>query len=384
MRLKKPVNFDCNATRGPLAEVLEEISSCYGSFFNPSSVHSGGQAARALIEDTRDLIREHLRIDNSYRIIFTSGATESNNTAIMSAYLANPPENNGFVATAIEHSSVVEPLKRLSRLGADVTFIKPENNFEITVERVLECCNKKTRFVSIMAANNETGQLIDTNRIFKELRLRFPEITLHSDCVQLAGKSLETITSSGADLYSLSGHKLGALSGIGLLLVSKDYSLEPLLCGGPHEEKLRAGTENVCGIVSFAAAIKRFYSDPEGRIIRMREYRDRIWSTLRDNFNDLSLNYSSERMLPNTISVHIPGVLASDLVVALDLEGVLISAGSACSSGKPEGSHVLKEMGYDDRHTRESVRISTADWYEPELFDAALEKLIECIRRMRC
>jgi cysteine desulfurase len=395
---KKPINLDANATYGLLSEVVEGLCSENSlTFYNPSSIHSGGQRARALIEETRELVLLLFGVSAREAIVvFTSGATESNNAAILAPFMDknfkgfNEHSNEAsLVSSVVEHPSVFEPIKRLELMGLRVSLVGLRNGM-FSADSFIEETTASTKVVSLMMANNETGAIFPVERIASAVKERFPQVFFHSDAVQLAGKSGISLSETAIDAVSFSGHKLGALCGVGGLVIKRSALLSnpngfrPILFGGAQEQKWRAGTENVVGILSLNLALKKILPELEGRARAMRQRKHLLKQKLMTGLEDITINYDREETsLPNTLSLRVEGVNADDLVVALDLSGVLISSGSACSSGKPEPSHVLKAMGLTESQARQSIRLSLRAEEPLDNINIAGEKIINTIKAMR-
>jgi cysteine desulfurase len=234
-----------------------------------------------------------------------------------------------------------------------------------------------------MAANNETGVINDLSQIASVVRAKSPQALIHSDVAQLVGKIPFSFQDSNLDAVTISGHKFGALSGTGALVVKKEIELEPLLYGGAQEGKLRGGTENVLGIIALGAVAAQIETELGSRLEAMRAARDTFEECVLSSVAEAQINGFSEMRLPNTASIFIPGVRADDVVVALDLEGVLISSGAACSSGKPEPSHVLLAMGQDETRVRSTIRVSFRADQTTEVARLAASRLASVVARMR-
>lgn len=383
-KASKALNLDANASFGLLPEVSEALRQHLPSFLNPSSIHRGGQAARALLEETRAEIVATLGLSRDERVIFTSGATESNNMALQLPFwrAGTLSANCDLIVSAVEHPSVLEPARRLQSLGHRLGVLEPSADFSLSTDKLSELVAKDTKLLSVMCANNETGHIYPVAELAACARSINPEILVHCDAVQALGKMPLSFATLGVDMLSLSGHKIGALSGTGALIVSQRVACKPLLSGGPQEARWRAGTENVVGIFSFGVALRTFRATQETRIQRMLEGRDFFAKVLLSELSNIRIN-SSRCGLPNTLNVTIAGVRADDLVVALDTEGILISSGAACASGKPEPSHVLLALGLDPEAARQSVRLSLNAMSGPGELAEAAQKLISAVRRMR-
>jgi len=355
------INLDANASYGVLPEVIEGVREALGTL-NPSSIHGGGQRARAMVELARDRLAALLGLTKSERIIFTSGATEANSTAILAPFLgtrSQPTEGSAqweWVTSAVEHHSVLEPCLRLGRCGFR-GMAAPARAGYLRADEVAAVVAETTQLLTVMYANNETGHVTPLREIVATVRAR-SGCRIHIDAVQHLGKSAEPLFDLPIDSASFSAHKIGGLTGVGALVVKSESSFEPMLVGGAQELRHRAGTENVPGIVSFGIAADVVRKDLGGRIERMRAARRFIEESIHRDVPNCRFNSPTEGGLPNTLSVTFPGVRADDLVVALDLNGVYVSSGAACASGKPEPSHVLTGMGLSDEEARATIRIS--------------------------
>jgi cysteine desulfurase len=374
------VDCDANATYAPDESLQGVIVRAISLSGNPSSLHRGGQRAKAALEEARAAVREFLGAEAHDQVVFTSGASEANNTVIASCSAERPVGR--IISTLIEHPCVLEPLKALQSAGRDVVFVAPDASGEVPVDGVVRALTPDTALVSVMAANNETGVLNRVGEIARAVREIAPRARIHTDAAQLPGKVPVSFWELGADYMTVSGHKVGAPAGVGALVIRDGVSLKPLILGGPQEGKLRGGTENVLGIVSFGAVASVVGKDLAKRIGAMRGARDAFEALMAERCPTWAFNGRDRSRLPNTSSVFIPGVRADDLVVALDLEGILISAGAACSSGKPEPSHVLLAMDQDAQRVKSTVRISFRADIEPKDVERLVDVLCTVAGRM--
>jgi len=386
--LEKVINFDANASYGPLKGLKELVWEKVESL-NPSSIHSGGQKARSLIEEARDSLGELLGLTSDDRLVFTSGASEANNTAVMLPFwafqkklLAGGVLRPHFLTTSIEHPSVLEPLERLESFGYPVTRLKMQNG-AFSGEYFLNNLRPETALVSVMFANNETGQILPVPEISAAIKSKRPDVLIHTDAVQLIGKAEISFSETGVDMLTLSGHKIGSFTGVGALVVKRALKNTPLLKGGPQESRWRAGTENVPGIVSLGIAARELKGLELERAAKMKSFRDDLLARLLAGLKNITVNAELQPRLPNTLSVRVPDVHADDLVVALDLKGVFVSSGAACSSGKPEPSHVLLASGLSEKEARETIRISLRAEHTDQEIKEAAETIVACILKMR-
>ena len=373
------IDCDANATYAPDERIRGVISSCLESLGNPSSLHRGGQRARAAIEEARASVKRLIGAGAQDTVVFTSGATEANNTVIAAVSHQNGP----IVSASTEHPCILQPLRRLAARGRAVTVVSPNTEGVITADVVVSAVTPDTALVSIMAANNETGVINPIAEIADRVRTIAPRALIHTDAAQLLGKRVVSMKELGVDLMTISAHKIGALSGTGALCIRDGIQIEPLLLGGSQESKLRGGTENVLGIAVFGAVCDMVAADLTARYEVMKEVRDTFESLIARELPDVVINGARVPRLPNTSSLYIPGIRADDLIVAMDLERILISSGAACTSGKPEPSHVLMAMGQDEERTRSTVRVSFRGDLSLDMVPRVVSALTNAVKRMR-
>lgn len=356
----KTYNLDANATYGLESGLFELVGQDLQGGLNPSSVHQGGQKSKAILEEARIVLRDILGASRDTRVIFTSGATEANNLAIFSAFsgLIEVRGESHLVVSALEHPSVLEPALEIRRRGLSVNFVYPSAKGKLSLEKILGAITRDTRLVSIMLANNETGEIFPVEEITKQIKSEYPRCLVHCDAVQALGKIEVDFTKLGVDFMSLSAHKIGGFPGVGALVARKGVEISPMLVGGPQELRSRSGTENIPGILSFSKMLKKLKDTVGERYSKMKENAETFWNEVSSVHDLIVRNNFEVDVLPNTLSIRIPQVRADDLVIALDLRGVFISTGAACSSGKQEPSHVLLAKGFSDEASRETVRIS--------------------------
>lgn len=370
------IDLDANATYSPTEEFQGVISRAWRRLGNPSSLHRGGQRARAEVEKAREAVRVLVGAERGDQVLFTSGATEANNTVIGAGW-------GSLAVSAAEHPCVLAPAKRAADAGAQLRIIPVGRDGRVDGSLVGEALAPDTELVSVMAANNETGSENDIAALSRLAREVSPGVLVHTDAAQVIGKRAISFSGLGLDFMTLSGHKFGALSGVGALVVREGVALRPLLVGGPQEVKLRAGTENLLGIVSLGEAARVVAESLTARESMMQELRDSFESLLLRSVEGAEVNSVSAPRLPNTSSVYIPRVHGDDLVVALDLEGILVSSGAACSSGKPEPSHVLLAMGQLEERVRSTIRISFRADQSPEIVPRVVDTIARVVGRMR-
>jgi len=342
------IYLDNAATTYLAEEVKKEIASKFEVFGNPSSRHSFGKEARIEVENARDKLANFIGA-KSDEIIFTSGATESNNFAIKGVALANPNKKQ-IIVSAIEHPSIIETCNAMKKQGYKIDIISVDNEGIVKVEELKKKIGKDTLLVSIMHANNEIGTIQPIEEIAKICRAK--KVLFHVDAVQSFAKLPINVVSIGVDLLSISGHKINAMKGIGALYVRKGVKISPLINGGGQEDAMRGGTENVLGIVSIAKAL-----DLKRNEFEVRNSRDRMIKEIL-KISGAQLDGSQSQRIYNNACFSFYGIEGESLQMLLDEEGILISTGSACSSNKLAGSHVLKAIGVNKFYLNGSIRIS--------------------------
>jgi cysteine desulfurase len=376
------LNCDANASYGLSHAVKSRIDKLGIDFHNPNSIHRGGQQARSVIESARTSIAHLINAPSSSRIVFTSGATEANNTAL-SIPVSYSTANRELVHSAIEHPSVSVYAERLEARGVRRQVIPVMKNGLIDQDLLRATVTSATSMVSIIWANNEIGTVQDISALTRTIREVAPHTLIHSDAVQVLGKHPLDFAASGLDLLTLSAHKVGGLTGVGALVVGSRVPFEPLLAGGAQELYHRAGTENVLGIASFGFAAEEIAGTLDSRISAMAQSRHYLYRLLTQAIPDLHCNTPLDSSLPNTLNVRFAGIRADDLVVAMDRVAIGISSGAACASGKPLPSAILMAIGLSPEAARESIRISLRADHSREDLDRLADQLILAVQWMR-
>lgn len=330
--------------------VAEAIASAMRNSGNPSSIHAEGRQARALVDQARTSLAKLLGCDHR-QLIFTSGGTEANNLAIVGSARASAGKGRHLITSSIEHSSVLNPFARLEKEGFAVTYVRPYADGVIRLDDIRGAIRPDTVLISIMLANNEIGTIQPISEIV--LLAHEKGILVHTDAVQVPGKIPLDISKLGADLVSVSAHKMYGPKGVGALYAALGTPVEPLLRGGTHESGLRAGTENVAGIHGFGVAAELLLK--EG-IPDLRSLRD----TLEQGLESTSMRIlcKDSPRLPGVTNFYSEGWLGESMVMAFDLEGIAVSNGSACASGIIEPSHVIMSLGYNEDVARSVIRVS--------------------------
>jgi cysteine desulfurase len=377
----KRVYLDHNATTPVRPEALEAalpfLSDRHG---NPSSAALEGSRAREAVEEGREKLAGLLHA-RPEEIVFTSGGTESDNLALRGAIEAGTARGAHLVITAVEHPAVRETALHAERIGARLMVLRVAADGTMSPAQVEEAIAPDTVLVSAMLANNETGVLFPVETIGALCRER--GVLFHTDAVQAVGKMPIDLGSLPIDLLSLSGHKMGAFQGTGALYVHRGVALTRQIDGGSQERRRRAGTENVPGIVSLGEAARLAAHDLEKHPGEIAALCGRLWEGIRRAIPDARLNGHPVRRLPNTLSITFPGAPGESLLVALDLEGIAVSAGSACASGSVELSPVLRAMGLDDAAARSTIRFSLGWSTTPADVDRTLDVLPGVVARVR-
>lgn len=372
------IYMDANATTPLLPEVLEAMRPFFlESFGNASSIHQPGQQARAAVERAREQVAGLLHCRPA-EVVFTSGGTESDNTAIFGLLR----QGDHLITSAIEHHAVLHSAEKIRGRGVEVTFLPVSAGGAVDPMDVYRALRPNTKLISVMMANNETGvvQPVEAiGRIAAEA-----EVCFHTDAVQAAGKIPIDVAGIGCHMLSLSGHKLHAPQGVGILYVRRGTRFEPLIFGGAHERQRRAGTENVAGIVGLGKAAEMALAGlTDGTEDRITLMRDRLEAGLLGAIEETGMNGAGQSRVPNTANLYFDHLEGEALVIALDLKGLAVSGGSACSSGSTEPSHVLKAMGLPLARSRASLRFSLSRLNSEAEVDAALELVPAAVARLR-
>lgn len=368
--------LDHNATT-PMDERVLEAMLPYltGVTGNASSVHRYGRLVRAALDQARQQVAALVNAQAS-QIVFTSGGTEANNLALKGV-VARHKVPGRIACSAIEHSSVIESAQALAKSGWPCDLILPDRNGRITPAAVAAQLHEDTVLVSVMSANNETGVIQDIPAIAQEVRSA--GALLHTDAVQAAGKIALDFPASGAHLMSISSHKIYGPAGVGALVLDKLVELQPLLHGGGHEKGLRAGTENVAGIVGFGMAAELALTELDAHRRHMQGLRDELEDGLHALPGVVVFGEGTER-LSNTVQFSVPGIDSETLLMQLDRHGIAVSSGSACSSNSHEPSHVLLAMGVDARMARSAIRVSfgkESSQQQVQEFCTVMQKLLQ-------
>jgi cysteine desulfurase len=372
------IYLDNNATTPVLPEVFEAMRPYFSDQFgNASSIHHHGQHTRAAVEDARESVAALLGCRAS-EIVFTSGGTEADNLAIAGLVSAG----DHVITSSIEHHAVLLACKHLEESGCEVTVLPVDGRSLVDPADVRRALRPNTKLISVMMANNETGVLqpvVEIGKIAAEAGVCF-----HTDAVQAAAKVAIDVKQIGCHALSISGHKIHAPQGVGALYIRKGTRLRPLFYGGRHERSRRAGTENVPGIVGLgkAAQLAKAALD-RGDDKKMAAMRDRLQQGILAQVEEAGVNGDGAPRVPNTTNLHFDHIDGEAMVIALDLKGLAVSTGAACSSGAIEPSHVLLAMGLRNDQARASIRFSLGKQTADEEIDTALSLITEAAGRLR-
>lgn len=377
----KRIYFDHSATTQTDERVAKLMVECMTEKYgNPSSVHSFGREARAAVEEARGKVAELIGAKPE-EIFFTSGGTEADNLAIKGVAFANQKKGNHIITTAIEHHAVLHTCEWLEKHGFTVTYLPVDEYGMVRVEDLVKAITDKTILVSVMFANNEVGTIQPVKEIGQICRQR--GIYFHTDAVQAVGNYPVNVDEDNIDLLSMSGHKFHGPKGIGALYIRKGVRIEEIQHGGGHERNMRAGTENVPGIVGMGKAAEIARQEMDGKIAKVSALRDRLIKGLLERIPHVKLNGHPTKRLPGNVNVSIMYVEGESLLLNLDMKGIAASSGSACTSGSLEPSHVLMAMGVPPEVAHGSLRMTLGRENTEEDVDYCLSVLPEIVQRLR-
>jgi cysteine desulfurase len=383
------IYLDANATTPVLPEVVEAMRPFFSeSFGNPSSAHLHGQHARSAVEHARSSVAKLIHASPK-EIVFTSGGTEADNlalTGVLQLFL-DKRQPAHLITSQIEHHAVLYTAESLYRRSIEHTALAPNANGVIDPAAFEAALTPHTELVSIMLANNETGAIQPIGKLARIAKNYNPAIIIHTDAVQAAGKMPIDLSGEfkNVDLLSISGHKMYAPQGTGVLFIRSGIHLAPLFHGGPHERQRRAGTENVPGIVALgrAAEVATAWLENTSQLSNLESLRNRLEQGLVAAIPHTTINAAAAPRVPNTTNLRFEGVDAEALVIALDMQGIAAGFGAACMSGATEPSHVLLAMGLTPTQARSSLRLSLSRLTTTDEIDRALEIIPAAVARLR-
>ena len=373
------IYLDHNATTPVRPEVRDRMLPFFGDLFgNPSSAHSFGQEVKVQFEEARQRIADQLGASPA-QIVFTSGGTESDNYAIKGTAFA---AGKGHIITAmVEHPAVLQTVSWLAKKGFDASFIPVDSSGVVDPDEVKKALRPDTILVSIMHMNNEVGTIQPVEEIAaitKEAGVYF-----HTDAVQSFGKLPTKVDDLGVDLLSVAAHKIYGPKGVGALYIRKGTRIDPLIIGGAQEKRRRSGTENIAGIVAFGEAIVQAEMEREQLYSRFTGLREKLAKGLTDRIPEVIINGDPSRTFPSTVSASVSHVEGESLLLSLDMEGIAVSTGSACSSGSLEPSHVLVSMGIETVLAQGTLRFSMGRGTTEAQIDHLLEVFPPIVDRLR-
>jgi cysteine desulfurase len=376
------IYLDHNATTPPSDAVVSRMATTLREEFgNPSSVHHFGQRAKAVLDEARSAVAELIGADPG-DVVFTGGGTEGDNLAIRGAAEAlEPTGRKHLIASAIEHEAVLNTLKALARRGWKTTLLPVDESGIVSPDALRAAITDDTALVSVMHANNEIGTvqpIAVLSAIARERRALF-----HTDAVQSAGKIPIDVKALGIDLLSISAHKFYGPKGVGALWIRRGVRLQTPLTGGKQERSRRAGTENVAGIAGMGVAAREAIAKMESEATRLAALRDHLEDGVLRAVTGTALNGVRSPRVPNTTNISFDRTEAESLLIALDLEGIAVSTGSACSSGTLEPSHVLKAMGFPPHRTQNSLRFSLGAANTEADIDRVIAVLPGVVKKLR-
>jgi cysteine desulfurase len=375
------IYLDYNATTPLDKRVLEKMMPYLEKIYsNPSSIYKFAQQSKGAIEEARTKVADLISADVE-EIIFTSGGTESNNTAIKGVAFALKEKGKHIITSKIEHHAVLNPCKFLEEQGFEVTYLDVDEYGIVDLEQLKKSIRKDTILVSVMYANNEVGTIQPIKEVAQVCKEK--GVYFHTDAVQAVGKIPVNVKELGIDLLSLSSHKLYGPKGVGALYVRKGINFCPLLHGGHHERNRRAGTENVAGIVGLGEAAKIAKEEMQEEEKKIARLRNKLEEGLRERISEIKINGHPIKRLYNTLNLCIKYIEGESILINLDFEGICASSGSACTSGSLEPSHVLLAMGIPPEVAHGSLRFSLGKYNTEKDIDRVLEVLPPIVEKLR-
>ena len=376
----KLVYLDNAATTKMSKRVIEEMTESFENIYgNPSSTHTLGQKAKAVVENARHIVAKNLKVE-AKEIVFTSGGAEGNNLVIKGFLKQNKDKGKHIITTKIEHSTVLKTFESLEKQGYDVTYIDVTKDGIIDVEKLKKAVRKDTALVSVMFVNNETGVIQPIKEIGEFLKEK--EIFFHTDAVQAIGKFEIYPKELRIDALTVSSHKFYGPKGTGFVFIDKKYNIEKEIFGGSQERNRRAGTENVNGILGTSVALEEVYEKMEVIFEHEKKIQEYLEEKLKNEIGRIQkveINGENSRRVKNITNIFIENTDIQMLLVALDMRGICVSGGSACMSGSLENSYVLEAMGLNDEKLKSSFRISIGKDTTIEEIDYFIENLKEII-----
>ncbi len=381
MTMSTRVYLDHNATTPPAPEVVEAMVRALGNLFgNASSIHAYGQSAKAALDDARTEVARLIAAEPG-DIVFTASGTEADNLALRGVVDAAGPSRTRVIVTAVEHEAVINTARALGRRGTPVTILPVDAEGVVRVSVFEDALGSDVAVASVLLANNETGVVQPIEELARQARTR--RVVFHTDAVQAVGKIPVDVAALGIDLLSLSAHKFGGPKGVGALWVRRGTPMSGMITGGRQERNRRAGTENVPAIVGLGVAARLARAKLAEESTRQMRLRDQLEAGILATVPRAAVNGAGARRVPNTTNIAFEKVEAESLLIALDLDGIAVSTGSACSSGTLEPSHVLRAMGLPPGRVQSSLRFSVGVTTTADDISRVLAVLPAIVQRLR-
>ena len=373
--------FDNAATTKVKKEVVDNMFPYFvESYGNPSSLYTLGRTAKVGIEEARKHVANLINCEKN-EIYFTSGGTESDNTALKGIMHVSKNKGKHMITTKIEHHAILNSCKTLEEHGCKVTYLNVDKEGIINLEELVNAITEDTVLISVMFANNEIGSIQPIKKIGEIAKEK--GIIFHTDAVQACGNVKIDVKEMNIDMLSLSGHKIGAPKGIGALYVNKNIEFKNLIDGGHQERDKRAGTENVPGMIGLGEACKIAKNNMDTHVHKLKELRDMYFSEIQKQIPDIKINGSMEHRLPGNSNISFKGINGSELLMKLDEKGICASAGSACSSGSSMPSHVLTAIGLTSEYAEGTLRVTFGDENTKEDVEYLVENLTQIVKEIR-
>lgn len=377
----RKIYLDNAATTYVSNEVLTEMLPTFNTVFgNASSLHSFGREANSLVDKARDRVAKAIGA-NSNEIYFTSGGTEADNWALIGLALANKSKGDHIITSCIEHHCVLEACKKLEGMGFRVSYLSVDEHGLVSIAELLHEIDDKTILVSVMTANNEIGTIQNIQTIAKIAHEK--NAIFHTDAVQAIGAITIDVKALDIDAMSMSAHKIYGPKGVGALYVKKGIKINPLISGGNQERGKRGGTVNVPGVVGFGKAIEIATRDLSVNSKKLKMMREYFTSKVLKEIPDIKVNGHPVQRLPGIVNISFNYIEGESLLLLLDLDGIAVSTGSACSSGSLEPSHVLKAIGLAPEVAQGSIRFAFGKSTTRDEVDYVIESLIKNVKKLR-
>ncbi len=377
----KDIYLDHAATTPLRQDVLDAMLPYFTEHFgNPSSAYRMGQESKAVLKEARDTIAKAINAED-WEIYFTSGGTESDTWALTGVSKSYRDKGNHIITSSIEHSAVLNTCKALEKEGFEITYLPVDSKGLIHVDDLKSAAKPSTILISIMFANNEIGTIQPIKEIGEFAKKN--GIIFHTDAVQAFGQVNINVQEMNIDLLTLSGHKICGPKGIGALFIKKGIKIMPLIYGGSQERGRRGGTENVPGIVGLKKAVEMMMQDYEKNIEKLIEMREYLIHSIFNEIQGAVLNGHREKRLPSNVHLSFKGILNETLLIRLNAENIFVSAGSACTSGSTQNSHVLEAIGLDNDTAKSTIRVTLGCENTKEQMDVFVEKLVQTINELR-